>query len=105
MVGPAEHAWLIKSAIDDQLPPALEQVDESELPIGPVELIVPCNRQPRHSAALGGQRIPGAGVGLFRASVYGGLAGLVIAAVVNLVWLKKARGPFDAKKQSVPASP
>ena len=65
MVGPAEHAGFEEGAVDDQLTPAVEQVEQAHLPVGSVERVILLHRQPRHPPALGGQRITGAGHGLF----------------------------------------
>src|SRR3974390_2077023 len=54
---PAEHPGLEEGAIDDQLPAALEQVEQAHLTLGPVELVLLLHRHPRHPSTLGGQRI------------------------------------------------
>src|SRR5215475_1722737 len=64
VLGPAEHPGLEKGAIDDQLPAALEQVEQANLTLGPVELVLLLHRHPRHPSTLGGQRITRAGKGL-----------------------------------------
>src|SRR6478672_11752679 len=61
VLGPAEHPGLEEGAIDDQLPAALEQVEQANLTLGPVELVLLLDRHPRHPSTLGGQRITGAG--------------------------------------------
>src|SRR5438128_5598772 len=61
---PAEHPGLEEGAIDNQLPAALEQVEQANLTLGPVELVLLLHRHPRHPSTLGGQRITGAGQGL-----------------------------------------
>src|SRR5262249_17802566 len=53
-----------EGAIHDQLPAALEQVEQANLTLGPVELVLLLHRHPRHPSTLGGQRITGAGQGL-----------------------------------------
>src|SRR5262249_24144668 len=53
-----------EGAIDDQLSAALEQVEQANLTLGPVELVFLLHRHPRHPSTLGGQRITGAGEGL-----------------------------------------
>src|SRR6266446_10223012 len=64
VLGPAEHPGLEEGAIDDQLPAALEQVEQANLTLGPVELVLFLHCRPRHPSTLGGQRITGAGQGL-----------------------------------------
>ena len=64
VLGPAEHAGLEEGAIDDQLTAALEQVEQANLALGPVELVLLLHRHPRHPSTLGSQRITGAGQGL-----------------------------------------
>src|SRR5262245_7920623 len=61
MFGPAVHAGLEEGAIDDQLPPAVEQVEQTRLALGPVELVLLLHGLPRHPPTLGGQRVTGAG--------------------------------------------
>src|SRR5260221_4926867 len=65
VLGPAEHPRLEEGAIDDQLPAALEQIEQADLSIGPFELVLLFHQHPRHLATLGGQRITGASEGLF----------------------------------------
>src|SRR5262249_13594333 len=64
MIGPAEHPGLEERAINDQLPPALEQVEQADLTPRPVELILLLHQHPRHPSTLGSQRITGASQGL-----------------------------------------
>src|SRR5207302_777604 len=64
VLGPAEHSGLEEGAIDDQLPAALEQVEQANLTLGSVELVLLLHRHPRHPPTLGCQRITGAGQGL-----------------------------------------
>src|SRR5439155_7800088 len=61
MLGPAFHAGLEESAVDDQLTAAMEQIEEARLTLGPVELVRLLHGQPRHPPTLGGQRVTGAG--------------------------------------------
>src|ERR1700730_7772320 len=63
--GPAEHPRLEESAIDDQLTAALEQIEQAYLALGSVELVLLVHSQPRHPPAFGGERVTGAGEGLF----------------------------------------
>src|SRR5579859_95121 len=64
VVGPPEHSRLQEGAIDDQLPAALEQVEQANLTLGSLELILLLDRHPRHPAPPGGERITRAGEGL-----------------------------------------
>src|SRR5215472_4857481 len=64
VLGPAEHARLKESAVDDQLTTAFEQVEQAHLTLGPVELVRLLHRHPRHAPTLGGQRITRASQGL-----------------------------------------
>ena len=64
VLGPAEHPGLEEGAIDDQLPAALEQVEQAYLALGSVELVLLLHGHPRHPPAFGGQRVTGAGQGL-----------------------------------------
>src|SRR6516165_1856212 len=64
VLGPAEHSGLEEGAIDDQLPTPLEQVEQANLTLGPVELVLLLHRHPWHASTLGGQRITGAGESL-----------------------------------------
>src|SRR5262249_5464897 len=61
MFGPAAHAGLKEGAIDDQLPPAVEQVEQARLALGTVELVLLLHGQPRRPPTLGGQRVTGPG--------------------------------------------
>ena len=60
-VGPAVDIGLEEEAVDDQLTPAVEQVEQAGRTAGPVEQVVLLDRHPRHPPALCGQRITGAG--------------------------------------------
>src|SRR5260370_11198611 len=62
--GPAEHPGLEEGAIDDQLPAALEQVEQASLALGPLEFVRLLDGHPRHPPAFGGQCVTGAGQGL-----------------------------------------
>src|SRR5262249_17334472 len=64
MLGPAKHPGLEESAIDDQLPAALEQVEQANLALWPLEFVRLLDGHPRHPPAFGGQRVTGAGQGL-----------------------------------------
>src|SRR3989454_11981551 len=61
---PAEHPGLEEGAIDDQLTPALEQIEQAYLALRSVELVLLVHSQPRHPPAFSGQRVTGAGQGL-----------------------------------------
>jgi len=65
MVGPAVHAGFEEGAVDDQLPAAVEQIEETRLAVGPVELVILLQGHPRHSPARGRKRVTGAGQFLF----------------------------------------
>src|SRR5262245_34681648 len=64
MLGPAEYPGLEEGAIDDQLPAALEQVEQANLTPGSVELVLLLHLHPRNPSTLRGQRIAGASQGL-----------------------------------------
>src|SRR5450631_1381783 len=64
VLGPAENPGLEEGAIDDQLPAALEQVEQANLTLGPFECVRLLDGHPRHPPALGGQRITGSHHGL-----------------------------------------
>jgi hypothetical protein len=57
VLGPAEHTRLEEGAIDDQLMPTVEQVQQAGLSSGPVEGIGLLHCHPRHPPTLGGQRV------------------------------------------------
>src|SRR5919198_1840174 len=61
MLGPAVHAGLEESAVDDQLTTALEQVEQRHRARRPFELVLLLDCHPRHPPTLGGQRVTGAG--------------------------------------------
>ena len=63
VLGPPEHAGVEEGAIDDQLPPALEQIEQAHLSLRPFELVLFLHRHPRHSPALRGQRVTRASEG------------------------------------------
>jgi hypothetical protein len=65
---PASHQWLPIAGqkwLSDQLTPALEQVEQIGLARRPLERIRRRHGHPRHSPALSGQGVTGAGLGLF----------------------------------------
>jgi len=64
MVGPAEHARLVEGAIEDQLAPSVETVEQAGLARRPVEGIVRLHVHPRHPPALRSQGVAGAAMGL-----------------------------------------
>src|ERR1700678_275458 len=61
VLGPAEHPGLEEGAIENQLRPALEQIEQAYLALGSVKLVLLLDRHPRHPTAFGGQCVPGAG--------------------------------------------
>ncbi len=65
MFWPAVHAGLEEGAIDDQLTAAVEQIKQAQFALRPIEGVRLLHRHPRHTTALGGQRITRAGKGLF----------------------------------------
>src|SRR5215813_362250 len=65
VLGPAEHPGLEEGAIDDQLPAALEQVEQANLAFGPVEFVRLLDGHPWHPPAFGGQGVAGPHQGLF----------------------------------------
>src|SRR6185312_3723556 len=65
VVRPPENTRLEECAVDDQLTPALEQVQQAYLATGPLERIRFVDGHPGHLPALGGQCITSAGIGLF----------------------------------------
>src|SRR6185312_16014481 len=65
VVRPAKNARLEECAVDDQLTPALEQVEQAYLATRPLERIRFVDGHPGHLPALGGQCITSAGIGLF----------------------------------------
>ncbi|MGY4357001.1 hypothetical protein ACVW0J_003494 [Bradyrhizobium sp. i1.7.7] len=65
LIGPAEHARLEEGPVDDQLPPALEQIHQTDLAAGPLERIGFGDFHPRHAPALGGEGVAGTGMRLF----------------------------------------
>ena len=54
---PARDAGLEERAVDEQLPAALEEVQQAHRPLRPIELVALLHRHPRHPSALGGQRV------------------------------------------------
>src|SRR5215211_5766493 len=54
---PARHVRVVEEPVDDQLAAPLEEVEQSDRPIGPVERVVPIHRHPWHPAPLGGKRV------------------------------------------------
>ncbi len=60
-LGPAGHAGLEEEAVDDQLTAPLEQVEQAHRAVRALEGVVLLHGHPRHPAALGGQRVAGAG--------------------------------------------
>jgi len=51
------HVRVEEEAVDDQLLPAFEQVDQFDLSVRAIELIDLLDLQPRHAAPLGRQRV------------------------------------------------
>src|ERR1700678_1157882 len=61
MLRPAENPGLEKGAIDDQLRTALEQIEQTYLSTGSIELVLLAHRQPGHPPALGSHCVASAG--------------------------------------------
>ena len=57
VIGPAVHVGLDEGAVDDQLTSALEQAQQVDLAVGPVELVVLVDGQPRHPPSLRRERV------------------------------------------------
>ncbi len=57
---PAVHARLEKGAIDDQLTPAFEQVEQAHPTMWSLERVGLFHGHPRHPPPFGGQRVAGA---------------------------------------------
>jgi hypothetical protein len=57
LLGPAAHAGLVEEAVDDQVPAALEQVEQAHPPVRALELVLLLDQHPRHPAALGRHRV------------------------------------------------
>ena len=62
---PAEHAGLVKGAVEDELVSAFEQIEQADFAPGTFERIGLLDRHPWHAPALGGERIASPGLGLF----------------------------------------
>src|SRR6185503_12696592 len=54
---PAEYSGLEEGSVHDQLPPALEQVEQDDFALGSLELVLLLHRRPWHPSTLGGQRV------------------------------------------------
>src|SRR5215469_700713 len=59
MLRPAKHSRLKEGAVDDQLRAALEEIEQANLALWPLELVFPLHRHPGHPSTLGGQRVTG----------------------------------------------
>ena len=57
VLGPSVHARVDEGAVDDQLAPAVEEVEQAQRALGPLELIGLVHRRPRHPPAHRRQRI------------------------------------------------
>src|ERR1700677_271129 len=64
VLGPAEHPGLEEGAINDQLTASLEQIEQTYLAPGSVELVLLVDSQPGHPPALSGQGVTEPGQGL-----------------------------------------
>src|SRR5436305_464617 len=61
MFGPADHTRLEESAVHDQLPAAIEQVEQTSLSLGTLEVVLVFHGHPWHPPTLGRQRITSMG--------------------------------------------
>jgi hypothetical protein len=61
---PAEDPGLEEGPINDQLPAALEEVEQASLALGPIEFVRLLDGHPRHPSAFGGQGVTSVGQGL-----------------------------------------
>src|SRR5271163_3300633 len=57
LVRPTEHPGLEEGAVDDELPAALEEIDEARFAVRPLELVSLLDGRPRHPPAFGRERI------------------------------------------------
>jgi hypothetical protein len=62
---PAEHPGLEEGAIEDQLPAILEQLEQANLAVGPLEFVRLLDRHPRHPPTFSGHGVAGSRQGLF----------------------------------------
>jgi hypothetical protein len=65
MLRPAVHAGFEEGAVDDQLMPAREQVEQARFAVGPLEFVGLLDGHPWHPPAFSGQRVAGPHHGLF----------------------------------------
>src|SRR5579872_5599313 len=65
MVRPTEHPWLEEGTINDQLPPALEEVEKADFASRSLEFVSLFDGHPWHAPPFRGQGIASACVGLF----------------------------------------
>ena len=64
VLGPAEYPGFEEGAVDDQLAPAFEQVEQAHRARRSFERVRLLHGHPRHPPAFGGQRVMGPHVGL-----------------------------------------
>ncbi len=62
LLRPAVDAGLEEETVDDELPAALEEVEQAHPSVRPLELVVLLHQHPRHPAARGGHRVTSVGV-------------------------------------------
>jgi len=55
------HTGFEEGAVDDQLTAALEQIEQAHFALGPSELVILLQRQPRHPPRSAAKRVTGAG--------------------------------------------
>src|SRR5262245_53228405 len=55
---PARHVRVVEEPVNDQLAASLEEVEQADRPVGPLERVVLFHGHPWHPAPLGGERVP-----------------------------------------------
>src|SRR5438874_9367197 len=61
MFWPADHPRLEEGAVDDQLTTAVEQIEQTSLAVGPLEVVLFLHGHPWHPPTLGRQRVTSVG--------------------------------------------
>jgi hypothetical protein len=61
VVRPAVHAGLEEGAVDDELTPGFEQVEQTRRAVGTSEEVLLVHGEPRHPSTLRRQRVPRVG--------------------------------------------
>jgi hypothetical protein len=65
MLGPAKYSRLEERAVNDELTPAFEEIEQANFATRTFELVLLWHRQPWHSPSRGGERITVTRQGLF----------------------------------------